>query len=767
MSAGQTPINLDAVLPSLPPEILAMQRASLSLLAFLIFGVSALRAETPRTVEFNRDVRPILSDKCFACHGPDKGRRKGDLRLDVEKEAKAERDGGRAIVAGKPGESKLYRKVTANEKERMPPAKFVKSLSPREIDTLKLWIEQGAKWQEHWSQIAPRRPTLPKTSNAAWARNAIDHFVLARLDEEKLKPAAEADRRTLIRRLAFDLTGLPPAPEEVEAFVNDQSPAAYEKLVDKLLKSKHFGERMAIYWLDVVRFADTAGYHSDNHRDISPYRDYVIKSFNTNKPFDRFTIEQLAGDLLPNATIDQRIGSGYNRLLQTTEEGGAQAKEYLAKYSADRVRNTAVIWLGATMGCAECHDHKFDPFTQRDFYSLAAFFADLQETAVGRQQQTPVPDDEYQADLKRLDAEVAAARQKIELAAPNAAAFEEWQRKLKERLAQSGSPWTPIKPEKFTSSGGATLSLLDDLSVLSSGKNPAKDTYTVTLRTDLARVTGIRLEALPHASLPGQGLSRGNGNFVLTGFEVDVQMPNDKKPKRVKLRNAVADFSQQGFPVDSLLKDKGEGWAVEGNAKRGENRQAMFTFAEPMPGGAGTVLTVRLKHDSIHAQHNIGCFRLALTIDDKPTLGKDAIPAAVVKAIKVNPEQRSPTDKDALLAQYRIEAPEFDALRKEVARLDAERQAHSKTVPTSLVSMAVAPRPIRILKRGNWQDDSGEIVQPNTPTGLPPLNINGRRPTRLDLAKWMVAPENPLDRASLRQPPMEAHLRPGHRPQPR
>jgi hypothetical protein len=721
-----------------------MRRACLPLLVSLLVPVSSLHADSPRTIEFNRDVRPILSDKCFACHGPDKGRRKADLRLDVEKEAKETRDGGAAIVAGKPAESKLYQKITAsNEKQRMPPAKFVKSLSPREIETLKLWIEQGAKWQEHWSQIAPKRPTLPKVADKAWARNAIDHFVLARLEEDKLKPAAEADRRTLIRRLTFDLTGLPPTPEEVDAFVNDMAPNAYEKVVDRLLTSKHFGERMAIYWLDVVRFADTAGYHSDNHRDITPYRDYVIRSFNDNKRFDRFTIEQLAGDLLPNATVEQRIASGYNRLLQTTEEGGAQAKEYLAKYSADRVRNTAVIWMGLTMGCCECHDHKFDPLTQRDFYSLAAFFADLQETAVGRQAQTPVPDQEYEADMKRLDAAVAEVRQKLATASPNATAFEEWQRKLKERLAKGGSAWTPIKPEKLTSSGGATLSLLDDLAVLSSGKNSAKDTYTVTLHTDLARITGIRLEALQHASLPGKGLSRGNGNYVLTGFDVEVQTPNDKKPKRVKLSAAVADFSQSGFPVESLLKDKGEGWAVDGHTKK-ENRQAVFTFAEPISGGAGTVLTIRMKQDSVYPQHNIGCFRLALTTADKPGLGKDAIPAAVVKAIQLDPEKRTQADKDALLSLYRSEAQEFDTLRKEIAKIEAERQNRSKAVPTSLVSMAVAPRPIRILKRGNWQDDSGEIVQPNTPASLPALGVSGRRATRLDLAKWMVAVDNPL-----------------------
>lgn len=721
-----------------------MRSASLSCLALLSISAGLAVGEGPRTIEFNRDVRPILSDKCFACHGPDKGRRKGDLRLDVEKDAKAERDGGRAIVPGKPAESKLWQKVTAaNEKERMPPAKFVKSLTPREIETLKLWIEQGAKWQEHWSLIAPKRPALPKTANPAWARNAIDHFVLARLEEEKLKPAAEADRRTLIRRLSFDLTGLPPTPEEVEAFVHDQTPTAYEKLVDKMLSSKHFGERMAIYWLDVVRFADTAGYHSDNHRDITPYRDYVIRAFNANKPFDRFTTEQLAGDLLPETTVEQRIASGYNRLLQTTEEGGAQAKEYLAKYSADRVRNTAVIWLGVTMGCAECHDHKFDPFTQRDFYSLAAFFADLQETAVGRQQQTPVPDEEYQAELKRIDGALAGARQRLQSTAPRATAFEEWQRKLTEQVAKQGPLWAPHKPEKLVSKGGATLALLDDLSVLASGKNPAKDTYTITLRTDLKRITGLRLEALTHASLPGQGLSRGNGNFVLTGVEIEAQGGNATAPQRMRLSAAAADHSQAGHPVESLLKDNGPGWAVEGHVKK-ENRQAVFTFAEPIAGGAGTVITVRLKHESPFPQHAIGCFRMALTTADKPGLNKEAMPVEALKALQRDPEKRSPAEKAALLAYYRSVAPEFAAQRKEIADWETERQNLQKSVPTSLVSMSVAPRPIRILKRGNWQDDSGEIVPPNTPAALGPLNINGRRASRLDLARWMVAPENPL-----------------------
>src|SRR5262245_17030784 len=345
-----------------------------------------------RRIEFNRDIRPILADTCFVCHGPDSNLRKAKLRLDKEKEVLADRGGYQIITPGKPQDSELYRRITADkERERMPPAKHPKQLTKAQIDLLRQWIEQGGKYQDHWSLIAAKRPELPVVKTAGWVRNPIDQFILARLESEGLKSSAEADKRTLIRRLSFDLTGLPPTPAEVDAFVNDKHPQAYEKLVDRLLLSPHHGERLAMYWLDLVRFADTCGYHSDNHRDVWLYRDYVIDSFNRNRRFDEFTIEQLAGDLLPGATVEQKIASGYNRVLQTTEEGGAQPKEYAAKYAADRVRNAGTVWLGLTLGCTECHDHKYDPFSTKEFYKFAAFFADVQERAVGRQDQTPLP----------------------------------------------------------------------------------------------------------------------------------------------------------------------------------------------------------------------------------------------------------------------------------------------------------------------------------------------------------------------------------------
>jgi mono/diheme cytochrome c family protein len=351
----------------------------LATLACLPAG-AARAADTTGRVQFNRDVRPILADKCFACHGPDAAHREADLRFDDEAIAKADRDGSRAIAPGDPGASELIRRITSgDESERMPPAESGKELSESEIDTLRRWIEQGAEYQPHWSYIPPQRPPVPSVSDAAWPTSDIDNFILNRFAAEGLKPSSDADKVTLIRRLYFDLTGLPPAPADVEIFVNDRDPQAYERLVDRLLESPHYGERMAIYWLDLVRYANTVGYHGDQEHAISPYRDWVIKAFNDNMPFDQFTIEQLAGDLLPDATTNQKIASGYNRLLQTSHEGGVQVAEYLKKYDADRVRNLGGVWLGATTGCVECHNHKFDPYTQQDFYSLAAFFADVDD----------------------------------------------------------------------------------------------------------------------------------------------------------------------------------------------------------------------------------------------------------------------------------------------------------------------------------------------------------------------------------------------------
>jgi hypothetical protein len=333
-----------------------------------------------KDIAFNRDIRPILSHKCFACHGPDSAARQAELRLDVEESAKAIREGHAAIVAGSEEKSELVRRITTtNDEERMPPPDSGKKLTTKETALLKQWIADGAKWSLAWSYLPPAKHEIPVVRDQLWPQNPIDNFILNRVETAGIRPAADADKRTLVRRLYIDLIGLPPVPAEVDGYLSDTRAHAYEHLVDRLLASPHYGERMAMYWLDLVRYADTVGYHGDQEHHIAPYRDYVINALNANMPFDQFTREQLAGDLLPSPTIEQRIATGYNRVLQTSHEGGVQPKEYLAIYAADHVRNLSAVWMGATLGCAQCHDHKFDPFTTRDFYSMAAFFADIDE----------------------------------------------------------------------------------------------------------------------------------------------------------------------------------------------------------------------------------------------------------------------------------------------------------------------------------------------------------------------------------------------------
>ena len=390
----------------------------------------------PERIEFNRDVRPILSDKCFQCHGPDAGTRKGKLRLDRREDALARG----AIVPGKPAESEMLLRIASKESDEvMPPPETHKAMDARERAILERWVAQGAGYQRHWAYEPPVKAALPAGANG------IDVLVGRRLDAVGLKPSPEADSRTLIRRLHSDLTGLPPAPEEVAAFERDAAPDAYARLVERILQSPHHGERMAIGWLDVARYADTIGYHSDNPRNVWPYRDWVIRSFNANKRFDRFTLEQIAGDLLPDADRESRTGSAFNRLLLSTEEGGAQPKDYESRMLTDRVRAVGAAWLGQTTGCAQCHDHKFDPFTQRDFYSLGAFFADVKEAAVGRREDGMlVLDAEQERRLAALDAAVTQARRNVQdTSAETAAAQTEW-----ERAFADGTVVLPeLKPE--------------------------------------------------------------------------------------------------------------------------------------------------------------------------------------------------------------------------------------------------------------------------------------------------------------------------------
>src|SRR6266850_1291598 len=378
-------------------------------------------APTSSNIEFNRDIRPIISENCFACHGSDSAARKAGLRLDRFEDATAPRkDTQPAILPGKPDASLLVQRISASDPDDiMPPPKSHKVLTAEQKDLLKRWVAGGAQYQPHWSLIAAKRPALPKIQNRRWVRNPIDYFILARLEQEGLKPAPEADRRTLARRLSLDLTGLPPEPEEVEAFVRDRSPDAYEKLIDRWLASPHWGEHRARYWLDLARYGDSNGIHFDNYREMWAYRDSVIKAFNRNQPFDQFTLEQLAGDLLPNRTLEQQIASGFNRCNITSNEGGLIPDEYLVLYTRDRTETTSQVWLGLTTGCAVCHDHKYDPLAQKDFYAMSAFFNNTTQKAMdGNVKDTPpvvvVPVAAERARWEALAGEKKLAKQKVE-----------------------------------------------------------------------------------------------------------------------------------------------------------------------------------------------------------------------------------------------------------------------------------------------------------------------------------------------------------------
>ena len=700
------------------------------------------------SVDYNRDIKPLLAAHCYACHGPDDRQRKADLRLDLREVAIK-----KAIHAGDAAGSPLLARVASeNPDESMPPPDSkIQRLTGAEIELLRKWIDAGAKFEPHWAYVPPSRHEPPTDSASAWGANEIDRFVFTVQKEHGFSPATEASRVDLIRRVSFDLTGLPPTPEEVEAFVASDSPAAYAELVERLLASPHHGERMATFWLDLTRYADTNGYHADLHRNISPYRDYVIRAFNENKPFDRFTIEQLAGDLEPDATTEQLVASGYNRLNQTTTEGGAQAKEYLAKYAADRVRNASTVWMGATLGCAECHDHKFDPYTTKDFYRFAAFFADLKqvgvyENKVDQEPQTRVLNADQARELLAATREIVSLEKTLETPTPELAAGQKaWETEAIAKLRQGALGWTAPPPKLANSSEKATLTIQDDASILASGENPPKDVYTVEIPLEAPSTTGLRVEALTHSSLTAGSLSRANGNFVLTKVEVEVRSRTSGEITPVKLASATADYSQNGFPIEATLDDdNNSGWGVDGHSKA-ENRAAIFVFEKPVEGHAGATLIVRLRHESIYSQHNIGRFRLALTSAEHPSLGDSGLPENIQKILALDAAARSPEQLVELAKFYRGFAPELAMSRARLAELLALRQKINDSAPATLVSLAVEPAMTRILPRGNWMDDSGELVEPGVPEFLAPLRAShGKRANRLDLAQWLVARENPL-----------------------
>ena len=700
----------------------------------------SVEAPLPTKIEFNRDIRPILSDACFACHGPDKSHRKAKLRLDLRDDAIA----AKGFVPGKSAKSELIKRLrTSDPDEVMPPPDSHKVLSKRQQDILAKWIDQGAEYQLHWAYEKPQKAVVPAGANA------IDVLVDRQLAEVGLKSSPEADRRTLIRRLYSDLLGLPPTPEQVAAFVADQSPDAYAKLVDRLLADPHYGERMAIGWLDVVRFADTIGYHSDNPRNIWPYRDWVIASFNTNKRFDRFTIEQVAGDLLPDATQETRVGSAFNRLLLSTEEGGAQSKDYESRMLTDRVRAIGAAWLGQTTGCAQCHDHKFDPFTTRHFYALGAFFADIKEPILGRREDGMLVlddagqkrQDELSRTLVDLQAEFAKPRPEL------ATAQSTWERQALASLSENGA-WQVLKPLTATATKrnvGLKISKENivqstvDVKRAARNESDGTDTYVITAKVPMG-TTGIRLDALKEKS-PGIGLA-SNGNFVLS----EITIANSAKAK-LKLAFASATFEQDGFAapgaIDGVIDQRYNGWAVMGGS---DVAQSLYLELAESIAEADATLTFTLTC-GLGENHLLANVRLHATAAPKPIRSPGA--ASPVKAVAdllaIAPDKRTPEQKEKLLTAFKQVAPEMSELRTRIDIAEKAKGDFITAAPKCLVSVSDKNRrTVRILPRGDWMNETGEVIKPALPGYLPQPNFEGRELTRLDLAQWLVSRDNPL-----------------------
>ncbi|MHC4946917.1 MAG: DUF1553 domain-containing protein [Planctomycetota bacterium] len=573
-------------------------------------------------VDFNRDIRPILSDRCFQCHGPDGAARQAGLRLDTPDGAFApRRDDRAAVTPGDPAASLLLERITAaHADDRMPPPGSNKTLREDEIELLRRWIEAGATWQTHWSFVPPAPVPPPAVGDESWPRNPVDRFVLARLEAEGLAPADEATRETLLRRVTFDLTGLPPTLAEIDAFLADESPDAYERVVDRLLASPRYGERMAMAWLDVARYADTHGYHYDNERTMWPWRDWVIDAYNRNLPFDAFTVQQLAGDLLPGATLDQRIATGFNRNHGISWEGGIIPEEYLVEYVVDRVQTTSTAWLGLTVGCARCHEHKFDPVSQREFYEFAAFFNTIPEKGADGLEgnavpliSAPVGDDatrlaDLEAGIARLEEAYDAPRPELDEARAR------WERETADAWERS---WTILPPFAAKAAGGAELVPQDDGSVFAEGPHPQIETYEIVAFTDLTDIRAIRLDAMADERLPRGGPGRAfHANYVLSELEVEIAPVADPAAAvPVELVAAHADHSQPGFFVGRTVDGSAEtGWAVE-RARFGEDRVAVFVPRAPFGFESGTALRFRLRYDSPYRQHAMGRVRLAVTTD--------------------------------------------------------------------------------------------------------------------------------------------------------
>jgi hypothetical protein len=747
--------------------------------ATLLAGSGYIRAQSqpvpaaaPQPVDFTRDIQPIFKTHCYECHGPKKARAR--LRLHALDFIRKGGESGPVITPGKSADSLLIHRVLGLDgDDRMPLDED--PLPADAIARLRAWIDQGAPGpgadslsaaagpaaadaiQEHWAYVKPSRPELPVVSAAGWVRNPIDRFVLARLEAEKLAPSAEAAKATLLRRVALDLTGLPPTPAELVAFVADTAPGAYERVVDRLLASPHYGERWARPWLDLARYADTNGYEKDNRRAIWKYRDWVIDAFNRDLPFDRFTIEQIAGDMLPGATPEQKIASGFHRNAMTNEEGGVDPEESRYEVLVDRVNTTSTIWLGTTLGCAQCHNHKYDPFSQKDYFRMLAFFAnaDYESRTFGDgtrffEPTLDLATAEQETARKAQQAEIDRLEQELKAVSP---AVREAQSKWEESMRRAYTGWTALAPDTASATNGVVLKVLPDGSVLASGPNPQLTSYTLTAPATLQGITAVRLETLPDPSLPKGGPGRdGYGHFRVTGIEVGIVPASNKSQPatRVQFQTMKVDDSASPFEPEAVLAARTDSrdrtrasWAI--NAMRDPERlprHAVLAAATPFGFAGGTRITVRIDHLDGTIGQGIGRFRISVTSAQDPLDGADLAPR--LRRVLDQPiGERSAAQAEEIAAAFRAQSPLLKPTRDALAA--ARKALAALEIPSTLV-MRERPgfeRPSFELRvRGSFAA-KGERVYARTPAALHPMRED-QPVNRLGLARWLVDENNPL-----------------------
>ena len=719
------------------------------------FSSSVLRGADsfPEKIQFNRDIRPILSDNCYACHGPDESNRKAKLRLDVREIALKKE----AFMPGKPDESELVRRVyTTDPDDQMPPPDTRHRLTEAEKGKLKRWIAEGAEYQQHWAYISPVRPNIPAVKNSKWTKNPIDNFILRELEAKKLPPSAEADKATLLRRLSLDLIGLPPTPDEVAAFVADDRPGAYESAVDRLFASPHFGERMAVPWLDLARFADTVGYHGDQNINVFPYRDYVIKAFNENKPFDQFTTEQLAGDLLPGSSPEQKVASGFNRLNMVTREGGAQAGEYLAKYGADRVRTVSTTFLGSTMGCSECHDHKFDPFSTKDFYSMKAFFADVQQWGVYADYgYTPNPDlkgfnNDYPFPpeitvespyllqrLKMIDGQIGELEKRF-LAKWTAdpkqrSHFDDWRKQSVNFLEQNPDGWMTLVPTNGTDekSKTATFTTNPDGSIMFSGDGAENAEFVFPLAA--GGIAAIRLELLPSDKHEGKIL-RDKSDSTEIRLSAELKSPSQKSGKGLSFYHADANHNEERYSGGSAIIGVASGWRTAKGFST-EPHTAVYLLNEPIQTTDADELRIKL------GKNSAASVRISIT----PFANRKPLHSGADEALARDLRSDSSPPSARVNEVYLLSANSTSDSFSDYKKVYREELAFRDGKAQSVVTASWTPVETRVLPRGNWLSTDGEVVQPAVPHFMSQVRgVEGRQQTRLDLARWIVAKDNPL-----------------------